>query len=77
MVLTELKPGEKAQILDLSKGERAKRRMVDLGLIPGTVIEMIAYHPFGGPVLIKVGCSHVALGRGLANSIIVARLDST
>jgi ferrous iron transport protein A len=75
VVLTALKTGERALISNIIRGRGVQQRLMDLGLIPGTSIEVISHHPFGGPILLKVGSSHVALGRGVAKAIEVEKLN--
>lgn len=71
-MLSELKTGAKAFIENINAGLDARKRLMELGLLPGTQIEIVARHPLGGPVLLKVGRSHVALGRGVARNIEVS-----
>ena len=73
-MLTVLKPGEKALVSKIRHGRGAQKRLMDLGLLPGTPIEVIARHPLGGPILLKVGSSHVALGRRVAEAIEVEKI---
>ena len=49
-------------------GYGACRRLSELGLIPGTIIELVNKIN-DGPVIIKVKGSKLALGRGLAKKI--------
>ncbi|MEA1961962.1 MAG: FeoA family protein [Bacillota bacterium] len=69
MKLIEMKPGDKAQISSILKGGNFQRKMFEMGIMPGVQIELIARHPFRGPLLIKVGQSQVALGRGVAAAL--------
>jgi len=46
------------------------RRFYELGIIPGSKITLISGNT-RGPVLIRVGNSKIALGRGMAESIFV------
>jgi len=72
VVLSDLKTGAKAFIENINTGLEARKRLMELGLLPGTQIEIVARQPLGGPVLLKVGSSHVALGRGIARKIEVS-----
>lgn len=69
MTLLETKPGDEVIIDTAQVGKGAVRRLWDLGLFPGTKVKVVASHPFHGPILIKVGQSTVAVGRGLAARI--------
>lgn len=68
--LSELAPGERGEVEDLSGGRGARRRLGELGLTPGTAIEVLASR---GPILVLVRGSRVALGRGMARKVMVRR----
>jgi len=77
--LSSLKAGESG-IISSIKGNPADRRgrgwgflrrLVDMGLTPGTKITVIKSAPFGGPIEIYVRGSRLALGRGMAARIFV------
>ncbi|NHJ47046.1 MAG: ferrous iron transport protein A [Asgard group archaeon] len=69
--LVTLHIGEKKIIVKITGGRNACKRLNELGLIPGTEIEMVNKIN-DGPVMIKVKGSKLALGRGLATKVIVA-----
>jgi DtxR family Mn-dependent transcriptional regulator len=47
----------------------ALQHLATLGLLPNVEIEIENHAPFGGPVLVRVGRAHYALGRALAARI--------
>ncbi len=51
------------------------QHLATLGLLPDVEIEVENKAPFGGPVLIRVGRAHYALGRDLASRIWVKALS--
>jgi len=69
--LSNLKPGEKGKVLFIRGGRRSTQRIMDMGLTPGTVVEMVNAAPFHGPVEIEVRDTSLALGRRLAAQIYV------
>jgi len=77
--LTSLKAGESGVISSIrtnpadrrGKGWGFLKRLVDMGLTPGTKITVIKSAPFGGPIEIYVRGSRLALGRGMATRIFV------
>ncbi len=77
MVLTDIKPGQYCIITLSRRGHGSQSRLADLGLIPGTLVQVLAHHPAGGPVLLKLGESHVAVGRSLAAAIEVTPATKT
>ena len=71
MKLVDLRVGEKGRVSGLTVGWRAQRRLMDLGIHVGTELTLLAVHPWGGPLLLRVGGTHVALGRGMAGKVSV------
>lgn len=69
MKLVQMKTGQKGNILHIDRGMRAERQLMEMGLLPGTSIELLSRQPLSGPVVVKVGNSRVALGRKLASAI--------
>jgi Fe2+ transport system protein FeoA len=58
------------------RGLRFVKRLMDLGLTPGTEVLVVKSAPFHGPLEISVKGSRLALGRGMAERIFVVRKKS-
>jgi ferrous iron transport protein A len=71
MSLTELADNQTGIIVTILGGEKAAKRLADLGLTPGTEITVTSRTLFSGPVRIDVFGSKLVLGRGLASKIMV------
>ena len=80
--LTALRAGETGLIVsigsDLGRGRRGRgqgfvKRLMDLGLTPGTQVAVAKAAPFRGPVEVLVRGARLALGRGMAERILVKR----
>ncbi|MHA1526569.1 MAG: FeoA family protein [Promethearchaeota archaeon] len=69
--LTECEEGEETFIKSVRCGHKAKRRLANLGLVPGTKIKKRKAAPFRGPLKIIVKGTNLVIGRGLANKIMV------
>jgi len=73
-----LREGEKAEIVQIKAphGDRKDQfcHAGDMGLRVGKVIEILNSEG-SGPILLKVGESRIAIGRGMAMKIIVRRID--
>jgi DtxR family Mn-dependent transcriptional regulator len=69
--LSNLKPGEDAQVAFIRGGRNMTQRIIDMGLTPGTTIRMLHAAPFKGPVEIEVRGTSLALGRRLAAQVFV------
>jgi len=53
------------------RGWGFQKRLMDMGLTPGTRVTVVKSAPFHGPVEILVRGSRLALGRGIAERIFV------
>lgn len=71
--LNELKPGEKGRVLRLEVEGAQRRRLLDLGLIPGTLVEAVLESPLRDPVAYRIRQTLIALRHDQAGLIIVAR----
>jgi Fe2+ transport system protein FeoA len=79
--LTALKDGETATIVSIdtasSSEQRSRRRwgfmkrLMDMGLTPGTKVTVVKSAPFHGPIEVIVRGSRLALGRGVAERVLV------
>jgi Fe2+ transport system protein FeoA len=69
--LKDLKPGEKGKITRVSGQALIRRRILDMGLIPGSDIEMQRVAPLGDPIEIKIKGYHLSLRKSEAASIYV------
>ena len=61
MTLNKLKPGQIATVKELYSKDSERRRMVDLGILPGTRIENVMPSPLGDPIAYRVRNAVVAL----------------
>ena len=68
--LTEVPAGVTVHVAEVDGGHRVTSRLSDMGLYPGMEIEKLRGNG-SGPVIIRIGPSRLALGRGVAEKIIV------
>ncbi len=71
--LSDLAPGECGEVESLAGGRGARRRLAELGLTPGTVVEVLASR---GPALCLVRGSRVAVGQGMARKVMIRRAET-
>ena len=57
----------------IDAGRRLKHRLTELGLTPGVMVTIVQNN--GGPILISVRGSRIAIGREMANKIQVIPLN--
>ncbi len=74
--LVECSTGEKLKVLRVNAGHYAKRRLANLGILPGVSIIKRKAAPFRGPIEITVKGTLLVIGRGLAAKIIVISENS-
>jgi len=69
--LNMLKPGEKGRVVALSPRLRGadRRRMMDLGILPGTTVDVEMTSPGGDPTAYKIRGALIALRKEQANLI--------
>ena len=70
MVLTQLGIGEKAKIVAIGGGRGLRQKLFLRGLFEGKVVRVVSNY---GPVTIEVDRSIVAIGRGMAQKIVVTK----
>jgi Fe2+ transport system protein FeoA len=52
--LSELKVGDKGKVEGLTDEGSVHRRILDMGIIPGTELEVERIAPLGGPIWIRI-----------------------
>ena len=62
--------GEPVRVESVNGGEKLIRRLTALGLTPGVNLSIVQDN--GGPLLISVRDSRLALGRGMAQKVMVS-----
>ena len=67
--LSSLKPGQRGKIIKVSSKGALSKRMVEMGLILGTVVEVERVAPLGDPIELKVKGYKVSLRKEEASKI--------
>ncbi len=68
-LLTELKPGEKGRIVKIGGTGSIHQRLLDMGLVSGSEVEMQRVAPLGDPIEIRVKGYNLSLRKEEAASI--------
>lgn len=68
-MLSELNKGEKGKIVKISGKGNVHRRLLDMGLVSGSEVEMQRVAPLGNPIEIKVKGYNLSLRKEEASSI--------
>lgn len=61
VTLDKMSPGESGIILAVTGSGAIRRRMLEIGLIEGTPLQVIKYAPLGDPIEICVGGTRICL----------------
>ena len=59
--MTQLKAGQAGRVLNLALDGQVRRRLMDLGMVPGTLVERVFGSPIGDPVCYRVRGALIAL----------------
>ena len=68
-VLSDLKPEESARIVSLENLGQLRGRLIDLGIIPGTIVKVKRRAPFGDPIEINVRGYNLGIRKNDADKI--------
>ncbi len=68
--LNSVEAGGSALVVGIRAGSKAQSRLESLGLVPGTMVEVL--NNGGGPMLVCVGEGRVVVERGIAEKVLVA-----
>ncbi len=70
--LSHLKPGDVCFIRDIGKKGAFRRHLIDMGMTPGTKLEMIRFAPLGDPIQIRMRGYTLSIRKSEAEKIIVS-----
>jgi ferrous iron transport protein A len=69
--LSKLAPGEKARITAIGALGPMKRRLMDMGLLPGEEVKVEKVAPLGDPIEVRIRSYHLSLRKKEAEGIAV------
>jgi len=69
-----MKEGESAMVHDLTAVGPIRRRLQDLGIIPGTKIECVQKSPLGDPIAYMVRGAVIALRQEDASTVLISEV---
>ncbi len=71
--LTQLEKGETGVVVHIHGGYGLTRRLASLGIRVGKEVTKVSAQFMRGPVTVRIGNSHVAVGFGMAKKILVEK----
>lgn len=69
--LSSLIPGSKAVVREVRIPVQHRARLLEMGLLVGTPVEIVRFAPLGDPIELKVRGYHLSLRRHEADQILV------
>ena len=69
--LTEIALGKKVRVVELLSKGLSRQRMLDLGIVPNTIIQVLRRSPFGDPTAYLIRDTCIALRDDEAKNILV------
>lgn len=69
--LNNLQPGQKAKILKVLAKGTVRRKLMDMGLVPGSEIEVIRTAPLGDPIEFRIKGYSLSIRKQEAVNIVV------
>lgn len=73
--LSALAPGESGEIVRVESAAGHGRRLMELGLVPGTRVEVVRIAPLGDPIELRLRQIHLSLRRVEAGTVHVIRAE--
>ena len=73
--LSKLKKGQNAIVVRVGGKGAVKRRMMDMGMVPGSEIRVVRIAPFGDPIEFNVKGYNLSLRKSEAKDIIVEMVE--
>ena len=75
--LSELKKGQSGKVTELHNTGDIRRRLLDLGFTPGSIVRCTGKSPLGDPTAFSVRGTVIAIRRADSEKIIVAAGERT
>lgn len=73
VTLAELKAGESGRVSVLTGAPDVRRRLLELGLTPGTTVRVVRFAPLGDPMDVELRGYHLSLRKEEAGRVNLLR----
>lgn len=70
--ITALAPGAGGKVIEIKVPSASRPRLMEMGLLVGTAVQLVRFAPLGDPVEIKVRGYHLTLRKHEADQIFVS-----
>jgi len=75
--LSELLPGQSGHVRSLACEASVRRRLLELGLLPGTQVEVVRRAPLGDPLELRLRGYRLSLRAEEARAIAIERIETS
>lgn len=72
--LDNLEIGKSCKVISLNNLGNIKRRLLDIGLVPGTIVTAILKSPFNDPIAYKIKNAIIAIRKSDSREIVVEEI---
>ncbi|MFZ2938310.1 MAG: FeoA family protein [Candidatus Omnitrophota bacterium] len=70
-VLSDLKPRDKAKVKRIAGHGQLRRKLLDMGLVPGSELEVLRVAPLGDPVEVRIKGYNLSLRKEEAKQVFI------
>ncbi len=70
--IIDMKPGQTACVEAVTAGDDIRRRLVEMGILPGKTLRYVRTAPLGDPIEIDLDGCHIALRKREARTVLVS-----
>ena len=74
LTLSDLQPAQRGRICEVKGAGALRRRLLDMGVVPGAEIEVVRIAPLGDPVEYRLRGYRLSLRRSEATLVMVEKL---
>ena len=71
MTLKDLKPGDQGKVVSIGEKGPARRRIMEMGVTPGTVVKVVKVAPQGKPIEVNIRGYELSLRKEEALKIVM------
>ncbi|HQO57601.1 MAG TPA: ferrous iron transport protein A [Candidatus Omnitrophota bacterium] len=74
--ISDLRPGVQGKIKKIEGPSNLRKKLLDMGIIPGSPFEVVKLAPLGDPIDVKIKGYHLSLRKAEAATVLVEVEDT-
>ncbi len=71
MTLKDLKPGDQGKVVSIGEKGPSRRRIMEMGVTPGTMVKVVKVAPLGDPIEVNIRGYELSLRKEEALKIVM------